>query len=465
VATVRIFKHYVRVPILLLGVVEALVFVAAMYAGAYLRFTGDGFSVAEHVGPIWPRAVVFSAIMIFSMMAVGLYQARLREGLTGFMLRFAASFAVAVTGLSVVFYLFPSLHLWRGTLALVFAVSYAVVAVLRIVFYTVAHDQFKRRILVLGAGQRASSITELRRKSDQHGFTIVGFVHLHGEADVVEPARVLRIDMPLRDYAMEHDIDEIVVAMDDRRKRFPLHDLLDCRMSGIDIVDVMTFFERETGKVRLDMLHPSWLVFSDGFEQGVARMFVKRAFDLGASLLLLALMWPVMLLTALCIMIESGPRAPILYRQVRVGEDGKPFQVLKFRSMRVDAEKSGAQWAQENDSRITRVGRVIRKLRIDEMPQVINVWRGDMSFVGPRPERPEFVIQLSENIPYYSERHRAKPGITGWAQLLYPYGASEKDAVEKLQYDLYYVKNHSLMLDLLILVQTAEVVLWGRGAR
>jgi len=231
---------------------------------------------------------------------------------------------------------------------------------------------------------------------------------------------------------------------------------------------LLSFFERETGKIRLDQLHPSWLLFSDGFNQGGMRATTKRTFDICISSLLLVITWPLMLLTVIAIWIESGFnfKTPILFKQVRVGAGGRPFQVLKFRSMIVDAEKSGkAQWASKNDSRITRVGSLIRKIRVDELPQILNVFRGDMSFVGPRPERPEFVVIFSEKIPYYSERHRVKPGITGWAQLLYPYGSSEKDALEKLQYDLYYVKNHSIFLDFLIMLQTAEVVLFSRGAR
>jgi sugar transferase (PEP-CTERM system associated) len=215
----------------------------------------------------------------------------------------------------------------------------------------------------------------------------------------------------------------------------------------------------------LDLLQPSWLIFSDGFRYGWLRVITKRMFDIGASGALLFFAWPVMVLAALAIVIESGGRGPIFYRQVRVGENWRLFQLIKFRSRRVDAESNGPQWATKNDSRVTRVGAFMRKTRIDELPQLFNVLKGDMSFVGPRPERPMFVEQLSQNIPFYSERHRVKPGVTGWAQICYPYGASEEDAQQKLQYDLYYVKNYSLFLDLLILLQTAEVILWGRGAR
>lgn len=218
------------------------------------------------------------------------------------------------------------------------------------------------------------------------------------------------------------------------------------------------------GKIKLDVLDPSWMFLSDGFRGGAVRAYLKRLFDITLAVLLLPLLLPLMLLVAVAVFIEGGLRGPILYRQVRVGENGRPFQIVKFRSMKTDAEKDGAQWATRNDARVTRVGAVIRKVRLDELPQILNVLRGNMSFVGPRPERPEFVEQLAEKIPYYNERHRVKPGLTGWAQICYQYGASQEDAFEKLQYDLYYVKNYSLLLDLMILVQTVEVVLMGKGA-
>ncbi|MCK4704969.1 MAG: TIGR03013 family PEP-CTERM/XrtA system glycosyltransferase, partial [Gammaproteobacteria bacterium] len=238
------------------------------------------------------------------------------------------------------------------------------------------------------------------------------------------------------------------------------------KMSGINILDLVTFFERRAGKIRLDMLSPSWLYLSEGFSIGTFRRMGKRAFDIFVVLLLLPVALPFMFLVSLAIIIESGGRGPVLYSQTRVKQDGLPFQIYKFRSMATDAEKDGvARWASKNDSRITRVGRIIRKGRLDELPQLFNVLDGDMSFVGPRPERPEFVEKLAETIPYYEERHRVKPGLTGWAQVCYSYGDTEEDSIQKLQYDLYYVKNYSVFLDLFILLQTAEVVMLGKGAQ
>jgi sugar transferase (PEP-CTERM system associated) len=242
--------------------------------------------------------------------------------------------------------------------------------------------------------------------------------------------------------------------------------MLDARLKGIDVIDLLEFLERETGKIRVDLVNPGWLIFSPGFRISGVRRVSQRLVDLAVSMVLICLTWPIMLFAAIAIKCEDGPRAPILYRQCRVGKGGRLFQVLKFRSMAVNAEADGkAVWAEENDSRITRVGNFLRNNRLDELPQVFNVLRGHMSLVGPRPERPEFVQELQESIPYYSERHSVKPGVTGWAQLRYSYGASTEDAIEKLQYDLYYIKNQSLMLDLLIILQTVEVVLWGKGAR
>ncbi|MFO1421972.1 MAG: TIGR03013 family XrtA/PEP-CTERM system glycosyltransferase, partial [Candidatus Competibacteraceae bacterium] len=232
------------------------------------------------------------------------------------------------------------------------------------------------------------------------------------------------------------------------------------------ISDFLNFFERETGRIQLDALRPSSMIFSEGFQQALLKRTAKRLFDIVASLLLLALTWPFMCAATLAIWIESGGRGPILYRQTRVGFKDRLFEVIKFRSMRVDAEKDGVpRWAGKGDSRVTRVGAVLRETRVDELPQLFNVLRGDMSFVGPRPERPQFVAELNRKIPYYSMRHMVNPGITGWAQICYPYGASEQDAREKLQYDLFYIKNYSFFFDVVILLQTVHTILWGAGAR
>ncbi len=461
---VRVFRHYIPTAFVLLGVIEALILILSVYLGVSLRFWGSETAL-NYDGGLFGKALLFSIVMLSAMTFMGLYQRHMREGVEGVLIRVAAGLALGLVLLSIVYYVFPSATLGRGEFALASFFALTCILAVRFVFVRYLDDDTgNRRILVLGVGSRAKVINDLlRRKTDQRGFTIVGYVKFPGEQVKVEQ-NVIPHDLTLLELSLKYQVDEIVVAIEDRRKSFPMHEIVDCRMSGVDVVDLLTFFERQTGKVMIDILNPSWLVFSDGFKYGVLRVYSKRAFDIVASLLLLLVSLPAILIAVIALFLED--RGPILYRQVRVGENWKLFQVLKFRSMRVDAEGDGkAQWASKNDSRITRVGGIIRKLRVDELPQIINVLRGDMSFVGPRPERPVFVEQLSESIDYYSERHRVKPGITGWAQICYPYGDSEKDAYEKLQFDLYYVKNYSLFLDLVILFQTAGAVLWGKGGR
>ncbi len=463
---IRIFRHYIPGSYLLLGLVETIVLIASIYGGVFIRLEGDVVGAAETFS-LFPTALTFALVMITTMTAMGLYARHLREGLRGMVWRIAGAFGLGFLAMSIIFYLFPDLSLWRGAFGLSWLLGLAGVVLTRYLFLKLVDQAaLKRRILVLGSGHKAALINRLlRRRADRRGFEIVIYVHFDGEPEGVKSCLTPH-DRSLLAMVEQYEVDEIIVALDDRRNRFPMEEIVDCRMAGVEVIDLMTFFERQTCKLPLDLLQPSWLAYSDGFRFSAFRIYTKRLFDIGISLLILCLTWPLMLLTVLAILFDSRGRGGVLYRQERVGQNGKPFSLLKFRSMQTDAEKDGiAQWAQKNDSRITRVGRLIRRTRIDELPQVFNVLNGDMSFVGPRPERPVFVEKLGQNIPYFFQRHRVKPGITGWAQICYPYGASDKDAGEKLQYDLYYVKNYSLFLDLMILFQTAQVVIWGKGAR
>lgn len=466
--TVRIFHHHVHVRVLLLGLLQATILLAAAYAGAYIRFYGSESAFTDTPLEMLPQALVFAALIMLCMISLGLYQPRLRDGRLRILLRVFLSFALASIALAVVFYVFPGLYLGRGVMAVSGLIALVGLATTHVLFFD-AIDQaaIRRRILFYGAGKNAASLlSKLRRKSDHRLFTLMGCVSLPDEGDAIDAHRLITLDKSLFEYAREHRIEEIVVAMDDRRKGFPTDDLLACRLAGVQITDMLNFYERHTGKIKCDLLQPSWIIFSDGFRQGMLRELFKRAIDLTAALVLLLLTWPFMLAAVLAILLESGGRGPVVYRQERAGQNGSVFSIIKLRSMRVDAEQAGqAQWAQVNDSRITRVGAVLRKYRLDELPQLFNVLKGEMSLVGPRPERPEFVERLGKCLPYYAVRHRVKPGITGWAQLCYPYGSSEEDSLEKLQYDLYYVKNGSLFLDLIILLGTAEVVLFRKGAR
>lgn len=469
-ATIRIFKHYVRIPFVILALVESAVLFGSVYLGAFLRFGGNIELATDLEQDLWPldiRAGGFALIMIVALAAMGLYQAQRRDGTLNLLLRIGVGYLLGSVALVLVFYLLPALYLGRGIFSLASIISLTATVLVRFVFlHTVDTKVLKRRVLVYGAGEKAAKIDALRHRLGHQDFWLVGFVHIPGERDAVESDLTVNVNGSLLDYVLKEKVEEIVVAVNDRRQNFPLYQLLDCRLSGIDVIEPINFLERETGKVRIDLVQPSWMIFSDGFRRGTLQGYFERAFDIIASVSLLLFIWPIIAFVAIVIWLESGGRGPILYRQVRVGQYGGVFELLKFRSMRVDAEQDGRpQWARENDQRVTSVGRFIRKLRIDELPQIFNILKGNMSLVGPRPERPEFVRDLSEKIPFYSERHRVKPGLAGWAQMKYPYGSSEKDAVEKLQYDLYYVKNHSLFFDLYILLQTAEVVLWGKGAR
>lgn len=466
---IRVVDQFLRVPLplLVLGAVEGVLLFASLYLGALIRFDFRFSDIVTDLGELQPRAAVFAAVMLTTLLSLGLYSSRQRARVLGMLLRVAAAILAGAVAVTLVFYIFPNLYTGRGVLALSVLIGSVAVITTRVVFARlVDQDFFKRRVLVYGAGRQAESIAKLRRRSDQRGFRVVGYVAPPGTTCSVPESAVVKVEGDLRSFVRKNGIDEIVIALDDRRRAFPIKELLDCRLDGVDVIDIVSFLEREIGKVRLDVLNPAWLIFSDGFRKDALRNFTGRVLDVTAALVLFAVAWPFMLLTVIAIMIEDGPRAPILYRQVRVGLHGKHFEVLKFRSMRVDAEKGGRpQWARKGDSRVTRVGAIIRKTRIDELPQILNVLRGDMRLVGPRPERPEFVEELSQKIPYYSHRHFVKPGLTGWAQLCYPYGASEEDAAEKLQYDLYYLKNQSLMLDITILLQTVEVILFGKGSR
>jgi sugar transferase (PEP-CTERM system associated) len=457
---------YLKVPIILLGMIEASLLLFAPYLSAAILYQQHNFDSVTKSGTLLPTAALFAFMALASMIAVGLYSTRQRTGLAGILVRIVAAIANATALSALAYYFVPALRIDRSVLLGTAAIAIGVSFVTRMLFERIVdEDLFKRRVLVYGAGSRSRSLLELRRRADTRGFKIIGFMSTEGDQVIAPEDRLVARPADLYQWAVEQNLDEIVVAMDDRRRGFPMHELLECRLSGIEVLELPSFLERETGKVRLDVLNPSWIIFGDGFRASATQQFLARSLDLVASAGLLLVAAPVMLLAMLAIKLEEGLQAPLFYRQTRVGHHGRPFEVLKFRSMRVDAEKFGAQYATENDPRVTRIGGFMRRTRIDELPQLLNVLQGEMSFVGPRPERPEFVGELEQRIPYYRERHTVKPGITGWAQLCYPYGASEKDTIEKLQYDLYYVKNRSLLFDLAILVQTVEVVLWGKGAR
>lgn len=461
--TTQLFQHHVPTAFLILGVLELGIFMLAFYLGVALRFINSPGGI--YLGPLAPKAFVFSVVMVSSLIAMGAYRREAVPSFAGMVIKVASALVLGMLPLVFLYYFAPLFFLGRGALAFAVVVSFVLIVATRFVFDRVAdQERFKSRALVLGTGTRADMIRKAVADGELGGLDIVGFVQLDGEPGTSDKGNVILGNRALVDLVSDADVDQIVVAVDDRRKALPVRDILDCKMSGIGVVDLLTFFERETGKVLLPILNPSWLFLSDGFRLNALRRLSKRVFDLAWVSLILPIALPLILLVALAVFMESGGRGPIFYRQTRVGENGRLFQIAKFRSMRVDAESDGPRWASANDSRVTAVGSFIRRTRLDELPQLYNILKGEMSFVGPRPERPEFTRQLRNSIPYYAERHRVKPGLTGWAQIRYPYGASEDDAVKKLEYDLYYVKNYSIFLDLLIMFQTAEVVLTGKGA-
>jgi len=467
-ATVRVFNHHVHSSFYWLAIVDALLFVLAFYAGTYLYFMYEPGSFQSHLNQIPMRASLFATVTVLCLFAMGLYEPRMREGASGILLRTAGGFVASTMVLAAIFYVLPELHLWRGIYFYTAVVAFTANLISRTAFTSLTDlDQFKSRVLVYGSGQAASTITSsMRRKADRQGFTIVGFVRVDGEESHIQGERVINLRQPLADYTRQTEIDQLVIALDEKRDSLPTDELFKCRLQGVKVYDLVNFFEREAGKILVDFAQPTWMTFTEGFNSSTASKIAKRWFDVSASFMLLMFAWPIMLLAAIAIWIEDGFKAPIFFLQERVGQHGRVFRVIKFRSMSVDAEGDGkARWATRNDSRVTRVGNFMRKTRIDELPQILNVLAGNMAFIGPRPERPEFVKQLATTIPYYNARHCVKPGITGWAQLCYPYGASEEDARQKLQFDLYYVKNHSLFLDFMIALNTVEVVLFGKGAR
>jgi sugar transferase (PEP-CTERM system associated) len=459
---VSIFGHFVSIGTIFIALVELLLFVAAFATGNWLRLRESSVDVGAHV---LSPALIFPLLMILTLAAVGHYQAADRESRSTMVSKIAIAWLLGVILSSLVFYSVPSTYVGRGVLLISSAVGFGLIVLIRLLFGSFLNASImRRRVLVLGTGERAQMVDAAVARAGS-AVSIVGFLPLNSTETMVDRNRILPAHMTVRQAMRGLGVTEIVVALNERRGGgLPVNDLLKCKLRGVRVTDFSSFFERERGQVLLDMLSASWLIFGEGFKRDFFKAALKRVFDILVASLILVLTLPLLCAVFLLIKLESP--GPVFYSQVRVGRGGRNFTIYKLRSMRADAEKAGVpQWAKSNDDRITRVGRFIRLTRIDELPQLVNVLKGDMSVVGPRPERPYFVKMLTEEIPLYNARHSVKPGLTGWAQVRYPYGSSIGDAKEKLQYDLYYVKNHSIFLDLLILLETVQVVLWARGAR
>lgn len=459
----RIFGHYIPKTLFLLGSTENLILLLSVYFSISI-----GASVSVMDTPIWPKALLFSVVMLVVMTAMGLYQHITEDDTALVLTRIMLSFFLGVVLLTFIYKLAPDFFFGRNVFLLAVLSSFFGIITCRMIWHLRQDSLLKQNTLVIGAGSKAEQLERLNRMGNS-GVQIIGYLDIEGSGPkLIKQDRIFDIDQELTNLSKiisDNNIREIVIALDERRKFIPIDRILDCKMRGVRVIDVNSFLERQLGKICLKTLHPSSLIFTEGFLQGEFKSFIKRIFDVTVSMTILLLTLPIMFLTVLAIMIESKGRGSIFYSQERVGANGKLFRIFKFRSMQENAESNGAVWASKNDARVTNVGKFIRKTRIDELPQLINVLKGDMSFVGPRPERPEFVEDLAKEIPFYALRHHVKPGITGWAQICYPYGANVNDAREKLQYDLYYLKNNTVFLDLLIMIQTAAVIFLCKGAR
>ena len=459
---IRIFNHYVhRSALRGLFFDLALVLIVATVAVSF-----NLGSLNQAVPLAGTHVVSFAACLFVINSASGLYETAPSGSAGRSMARALLVLLVALPLTYAVFGLLPAASSDRSSIQLSMMAGVSALILRRAYLsHTSALPAQRTRILIFGAGPAAAMVGSTLSAADPNA-DIVGYVAGPNEREPAVPAhQILSLDDTLPRMAHRLGVDEIVVALTERRSgSMPLRQLLDCKVSGTKVYDLNTHFEKTLGQIRLDFLSASWLIFGDGFNQGAWRTAVKRVFDIVCATILCVISAPIMVVAACLIKLESP--GPMLYRQDRVGQNGRSFSIAKFRSMRNDAEKDGTpRWAQANDARVTRVGNIIRRLRIDELPQLFNVLRGDMSLVGPRPERPFFVDQLTQEIPFYALRHSVKPGVTGWAQVRYPYGATVEDSQEKLQYDLYYVKNHTLFLDLVVLMETIGVVLTGKGAR
>ena len=463
---IRVFSQFVSLKSLLLIAVESVVIVLSVGLGAKLRFWNDPaqFLLYTDSGSFLLQVLTVLLVLETCCYYNDLYDLSVVRPRGEQFLCLAQALGAGCLLLGLLYCLIPGLLVGRGVLFIALVLTTTVISAMRIgldwVWQLTAREQ---PVLILGNGEIAlTTARELERRVDLN-FRIAGFVTPH-QSPCSELLRypVLGDQSELRAIAADHRISKIIVALEDLRGALPTRDLVRLRVQGIEIEDAHSALAALTGRVWLRTVRPSWFVFSTGFQRSKVTLVLKRIADLAFGLLGLVLLSPIMLLTAIAVRLDS--KGPVLYRQERVGLTGKVFNLVKFRSMQTNAEAGkGAQWAQIDDPRVTRVGRFIRKYRLDELPQFLNVIRGEMSFVGPRPERPCFVEQLREQIPFYDERHSVRPGITGWAQVEYTYTASVEDAFRKLEYDLFYLKNLSILFDFAILFRTVRVVLFGAG--
>jgi sugar transferase (PEP-CTERM system associated) len=464
---IHLFGQYFspRKTVFILG--EGILIYSAVTLASFFLL-GRDMGIVQVVEAEWTKILLVAAVTQLCLYFNDLYE--MHAGIRAIELATRLTLAIGITSivLAVIYFLWAEAMIgrWIFFMSVVFLVLFLVSW--RILYTYVIHRRlFVEKAVILGSGELSKHIFEELKNNPDIGYDIRYVVDERDEK--AAPSQFSGIPVQygfgnLYDLAAREQVSSIIVALDQKRGVMPYKDLLSCKVRGISIVDGESFYERITGKLLVEKINPSSLIFSDGFKKSPVTRFMKRAFGLLLSAIMLICLSPLLIVVAIAIKLDSP--GPALFSQERVGEDSKIFKIYKFRSMKTDAEReSGPVWAADGDPRITRVGRIIRKLRIDELPQLWNVLRGDMSFVGPRPERPYFVEKLKGIIPYYEERFTVKPGVTGWAQILYPYGASDEDALEKLKYDLYYIKNMSMVMDLMVIFYTMKIVLLGRGSR
>jgi len=464
---IKIGGQKVPAKTLLLALSDGFLIVLGLLAAILIRFSSLRPASAYLHRPETPgRVTLVVVVCIVAIYYNDLYNSQVISRRSELSMRLLQALGFACLSLAVTYYLNPDLGLGRGI---------AVIAAPMILCFTLGSrllvDSFglltrpSQRVLIVGTGTLGIALAREIVSRPELGLRVIGFLDEQGQnigKSLVNP-KVIGATSDVEAIVESERVERVVLSLAERRGHTPVRQLLHLKFAGVPVEDAHSFYERISGRILLDSLSPSWLFLSEGFNKSPVVVLVKRAFDLILSCVAILLTFPIMILIALAVWVESG--TPVLFRQTRIGLRGRPFQILKFRSMHQNAEDEGPRWAAEGDHRITRVGRFIRGYRLDELPQMFNVWRGDMSLVGPRPEQPQFCTTLEREIPFFAQRHSVRPGITGWAQVKFQYGASIEEARAKLEYDLFYIKHMSSLLDLAILFETAKVVLWGRGAK
>jgi sugar transferase (PEP-CTERM system associated) len=455
-------SYAIKALILILG--DMVISIASFYAGVFIRFNTNDMALQEYY-PLLPRGIIFMIFAVLICFFMDLYDIEKRDGRKELISKIIISGAISLFILAAFFYFIPILHFGRGMLFLSICILVLVQSIWHIGYEWILTipGGVKRNVLILGTGPFAQTIgTILFNKNN--GFALLGYVNCIGEPVNISMSHILGNGDNILDIALKKRVKKIIVSLNERRGTLPVKEILNCKLRGIDVIEGPTFYEQLTGKMLIENMNPSYLIFAEGFRITLFKNYIKRILDFVLSSIAIVLFLPFIII--LPVIIKLNSKGPALLKQVRVGKGEKLFTLYKFRTMIDGAEKNtGPVWSQEGDFRITRLGNLLRKTRLDEIPQLFNVMRGDMSFIGPRPERPFFVEALKKQIPYYSERHCVKPGITGWAQVRHAYSDSVEGALEKLRYDLYYIKYQSISLDLLIILDTMKVILFGRGGR